>query len=75
MYLLKLFSIDEAVRRVSQLLSHVLWEVLFPSSEQLRGLGRSTIKGSAANTNVRQPKRKVNKIPPHVDGVEYGSKE
>lgn len=74
MYLLKLFSIDEALRRVSPLLSHVLLGVSFPSSEQLRGLGRFTTKGSAANINVRLI-RKRNKIPPHVDGVEYGSKE
>lgn len=72
MYLLKLFSIDEALRRVSPLLSHVLWEVLFPSSEQLRGLGRFITKGNAANTSVRQPKRKVSNIPPHIDGIEYG---
>lgn len=72
MYLLKLFSIDEALRRVSPLLSHVLLGVLFPSSEQLRGLGRFTTKGSAANINVRQTKRKVSNVPPAVDGIEYG---
>lgn len=79
MYLLKLYSLGEAVQRVSQLLWGVLLRVLCPSSVQLQESRKHTIGRSAVNTTVRQnPKglhaklnQSLRKDPPVIDGIEY----